>query len=117
MASLANDAIIKVTAANEPSVALVRRFHKNNIYAISGGFVEIGETVRRRLRRTTEAKRRRTNLDISDPENFRVNSDPSRDLRRHTVSSVLRCSVASARGLHLGDDAKGTMNNQIGNFN
>lgn len=34
-------------------------------------------------------------------------SDPARDKRRHTVSSVFMCHVENADNLHRGDDAKG----------
>lgn len=102
--SLAIDAIIEVQDASEPSIVLVRRRdNPSDIYAIPGGFVDIGETVEHAAIR--EAKEE-TNLDVIKIEQFRVYSDPKRDKRRHTVSSVMRCAVKSAAMLHRGDDAK-----------
>ena len=103
--SLAIDAIIEVRSAAEPSIVLVRRRdNPKDIYAIPGGYVDIGETVEAAAIR--EAKEE-TNLSIMEVEQFHVYSDPKRDLRRHTVSSVMRCVVRNVEGMHIGDDAKG----------
>lgn len=46
--SLAIDAIVNVRNASEPSIILVRRRdNPRDIYAIPGGFVNVGESVER----------------------------------------------------------------------
>ena len=103
--SLAIDAIIEVKSAAEPSIVLVRRRdNPKDVYAIPGGYVDVGETVEDAALR--EAKEE-TNLSIMNIEQYRVYSDPSRDKRRHTVSCVMRGHVRNTEGMHLGDDAKG----------
>ena len=99
--SLAIDAIINVKSAAEPSIILVRRM--NSQYAIPGGFVGVGETVENAATREVKEE---TNLDVSSLDQFRVYSDPKRDSRRHTVSSVFICYVENVEKLHRGDDAK-----------
>jgi len=104
--SLAIDALIEVFHNNEPSIVLVkRRDPPRDVYAIPGGFVDIGETVEQAAKR--EAKEE-TNLEIELKEisQFRVYSNPKRDKRRHTVSSVMRCPVKNFKNIHKGDDAK-----------
>ena len=50
--------------------------------------------------------REETNLTVSQLQQFRLYSDPTRDKRRHTASMVFRCEVNSIESLHQGDDAK-----------
>ncbi len=72
-----------------------------NQFALSGGFVEVGETVEAAVIR--EAKEE-TGLDIELIKLLGVYSDPSRDPRGHTVSV---CYLAKGRGkLKAGSDAK-----------
>ncbi|MFT3699702.1 MAG: NUDIX hydrolase [Kofleriaceae bacterium] len=69
-------------------------------YALPGGFVEEGEWVADAAAR--EAKEE-TSLDVTIVELFHVYSDPSRDARRHTMSTVF---IARATGEPVaGDDA------------
>ena len=81
-------------------VLLVRRKHPpfKGHYALPGGFVEIGETVedaaRRELMEETGVKAGRLQL-------VGVYSDPSRDPRQHTVSTVF---IARAAGQSVGGD-------------
>jgi len=103
--SLAIDAIIEVQNAPETSIILVRRRdNPRDIYAIPGGFVDVGETVEDAAIREVKEE---TSLDVSGSvEQFRVYSDPRRDKRRHTVSAVMRCWVQNTEKLHRGSDAK-----------
>ena len=102
--SLAIDAIIEIENAEFPSIVLVRRRdNPKDIYAIPGGFVNIGETVEHATIR--EAKEE-TNLDLVKLQQFHVYSSPERDKRRHTVSCVMRCYASRIDSLQRGDDAK-----------
>lgn len=102
--SLAIDSIIEFTEGNIPKVVLVfRRDPPRSLYAIPGGFVQVGETVEAATIREVKEE---TNLTISHMEQFAMYSDPDRDPRRHTASMVFRCRVASLTDLKNGDDAK-----------
>lgn len=105
--SLAIDGIIEVQDPANPSeisiVLVHRRDPPKDLYAIPGGFVDIGETVEHATARELKEE---TNLDVTGLEQFRVYSDPTRDKRRHTVSAVLRGRALDVTALHKGDDAK-----------
>ena len=84
--SLAIDAIIEVHDEFELKVVLVRRRDPpRDLFAIPGGFVDVGESVEEAIVREVKEE---TNLSLDKLEQFRVYSDPSRDKRRHTVSVV-----------------------------
>jgi len=105
--SLAIDAIIEITndANKVHSLVLVNRGVTPTGYALTGGFVDVGETVETATIREVKEE---TNLDVDSLEQFRVYSDPKRDKRRHTVSSVFICRTKdkSEKNLRRGDDAK-----------
>ncbi len=86
----------------QQKIVLIKRKNDpfRNKYALPGGFVEIGETTEDAAER--EAKEE-TGLDISITELVGIYSDPTRDPRRHTVST---CYLASGSGtLSAGSDA------------
>lgn len=90
------DIIIEV----EEGIVLVKRKNEPRGWAIPGGFVEYGETVEECALR--EAKEE-TSLDVELVEQFHVYSDPKRDPRFHTISTVF---IAKAKGKPSpGDDA------------
>jgi len=88
------DIIIEVNGG----IVLIERKNPPHGWAIPGGFVDYGETVEAAAVR--EAKEE-TGLDVHLKELFGVYSDPSRDPRHHTISTVF---VASATGLPVADD-------------
>ncbi len=91
------DAVILVPGDR---VVLVRRRNPPHGWALPGGFVDEGE--RLDLAASREA-REETGLDVTLLEQFHAYSDPSRDPRRHTISTVFLATAAGEpRG---GDDA------------
>jgi 8-oxo-dGTP diphosphatase len=90
------DAIIEVAGG----VVLVRRRNPPPGWALPGGFVEYGETVETAA---TREAREETGLAVDLVELFHVYSDPNRDPRRHTISTVF---IGRAEGSPVaGDDA------------
>lgn len=88
------DIIIEV----EGGIVLIERKNPPHGWAIPGGFVDYGETVEAAAVR--EAKEE-TGLDVRLTGLLGVYSDPSRDPRHHTISTVF---VASATGRPVADD-------------
>jgi O-acetyl-ADP-ribose deacetylase (regulator of RNase III)/ADP-ribose pyrophosphatase YjhB (NUDIX family) len=92
------DIIIEVPAG----IVLIERSNPPYGWAIPGGFVDRGESLETAARR--EAKEE-TNLDLEDLKQFHTYSDPKRDPRFHTVTTVF-----TAKGVgtpQAGDDAQG----------
>ena len=88
-------------------IILIKRKNPPEGWALPGGFVDYGESLE--FAATREAKEE-TGLDIELQRQFHTYSDPKRDPRQHTVTTVF---IAKARGRAVaGDDAK-----EIGTFN
>jgi 8-oxo-dGTP diphosphatase len=82
-------------------VVLIERKNAPQGWALPGGFVDYGESVETAAVR--EAKEE-TCLDVRLEEQFYTYSDPERDPRHHTVSTVF---IATSDGVPEGaDDAK-----------
>jgi 8-oxo-dGTP diphosphatase len=82
-------------------VVLIERKNAPHGWALPGGFVDYGESVETAAVR--EAKEE-TCLDVRLEEQFYTYSDPTRDSRHHTVSTVF---IAASNGVPKGaDDAK-----------
>ena len=82
-------------------VVVIERRNPPHGWALPGGFVDMGESLEDAARR--EAKEE-TNLDLKDMRQMHTYSDPKRDPRFHTVSTVF---VAKGVGqAQSGDDAK-----------
>ncbi len=82
-------------------IVLIKRKNEPRGWAIPGGFVDYGESLESAAVR--EAKEE-TNLDIELIRQFHTYSDPGRDPRRHTISTVF---IARGYGeLRPGDDAE-----------
>jgi len=91
------DVIIEIT----DGIILVNRKNSPPGWAIPGGFVDYGESLEDAVQR--EAKEE-TGLDIQLIRQFHTYSDPKRDPRHHTVSTIF---IAKATGKpKAGDDAK-----------
>ncbi len=88
------DIIIEV----EGGIVLIRRRNPPPGWAIPGGFVDYGESVEAAAIR--EAKEE-TGLDVRLTRLLGVYSDPGRDPRSHTISTVF---VARASGRPVADD-------------
>lgn len=80
------------------TIVLIRRAHEPQGWAVPGGFVDEGEYLADAAVR--EAKEE-TGLDVTLTELFHCYSDPARDPRQHTVSTVF---LATARGEPVGAD-------------
>lgn len=81
-------------------IVLVKRRNPPLGWALPGGFVDYGETLEQAAIR--EAKEE-TGLDVRLERQFHSYSDPSRDPRRHTITTVF-LAIASGH-LTAGDDA------------
>ena len=91
------DIVIEV----DGGIVLIERKNLPHGWALPGGFVDYGESLEAAAVR--EAKEE-TSLDVGLTEQFYTYSDPSRDARHHTVSTVF---IAVADGTPQGaDDAK-----------
>jgi len=92
------DIIIEVEGRG---IVLIERKNPPHGWALPGGFVDYGESLEQAAVR--EAKEE-TALDVQLVEQFYTYSEPGRDPRHHTVSTVF---IAKAKGRPRGaDDAK-----------
>lgn len=90
---------ILIELADRPgTLVFVERAHEPKGLALPGGFVDEGEWVADAAVR--EAKEE-TGLDVTLVELFHVYSNPERDPREHTVSTVF---IATAQGTPVGGD-------------
>ncbi|HPW17417.1 MAG TPA: NUDIX domain-containing protein [Candidatus Aminicenantes bacterium] len=95
------DIIIEVRSGRRRGVVLVERRNPPPGWALPGGFVEYGESLEAAARREA---REETSLEVDLLGQLGAYSDPARDPRFHTISTVF---VARARGEPRGaDDAK-----------
>ncbi|OHE56031.1 MAG: NUDIX hydrolase [Thermodesulfovibrio sp. RBG_19FT_COMBO_42_12] len=83
-------------------IVLIKRKNLPEGWALPGGFVDYGESLETAAVR--EAKEE-TGLDVELLRQFHTYSDPKRDPRHHTITTVF---IAKAEGKAIaGDDAKG----------
>jgi len=88
------DLIIRVGGG----IVLVRRRHPPLGWALPGGFVDVGETLEAAAEREALEE---TGLAVRLVRQFHTYSDPARDPRRHTISTVF---LADADGTPRGGD-------------
>lgn len=83
-------------------IIIIERSNPPFGWALPGGFVDVGESLEEAVCR--EAKEE-TNMELEDLRQMHTYSDPSRDPRFHTVTTVF---IAKGIGTpQFGDDAKG----------
>ena len=100
---VAVDVIIEMAGGD---IVLVRRRNPPPGWALPGGFVEYGETLEAAAVREA---REETSLEVELTRQFHTYSDPARDPRGHTISTVF---IGRARGTpRARDDAR-----EIGTF-
>jgi ADP-ribose pyrophosphatase YjhB (NUDIX family) len=91
------DLIIEI----DDKIVMIERANPPHGWALPGGFVDYGESLETSAIREA---REETSLDIHLVEQFHTYSDPARDPRHHTITTVF---IASATGLPAAaDDAK-----------
>ena len=94
------DIIIEINSTDGNGIVLISRKNPPFGWAIPGGFVDYGESLEEAAVR--EAKEE-TSLDVELSRQFHTYSDPSRDPRHHTISTVF---IARADGIpEARDDA------------
>ncbi len=93
------DIIIEINKKNgQEGIILIKRKNPPHGWALPGGFVDRGESLEEAAVR--EAKEE-TSLDIKLKSQFHTYSDPKRDPRKHTISTVY---VATAQGRPIAQD-------------
>jgi 8-oxo-dGTP diphosphatase len=90
------DAIIEI--GPDRKIVLIERKNEPRGWALPGGFVDYGETV---AAAAVREAREETELEVELVELFHVYSDPARDTRLHTASTVF---IARADGDPVGAD-------------
>ena len=86
---------------SDDGIILIKRKNPPDGWALPGGFVEYGESIESASIREA---REETGLNVELVRQFHTYSDPKRDPRHHTITTVF---VARAHGRPFaGDDAK-----------
>jgi ADP-ribose pyrophosphatase YjhB (NUDIX family) len=95
------DAIIEI----DDKIVIVKRSNPPFGWALPGGFVNYGESLEQAVAREVKEE---TNLDVKNIKQFHTYSDPDRDPRFHTITTVYICkgkgkpkSGSDAKGLKL----------------
>ena len=91
-----------IIETDDNKILLIKRKNPPYGWAIPGGFVDYGESLKNAAIR--EAKEE-TSLEVEINEQFFTYSDPERDSRQHTISTVFIAKIRSGTP-KAADDAK-----------
>lgn len=91
---------VDIIIHHQGGIILIKRKNPPYGWALPGGFVDYGETLKQAASR--EAKEE-TGLELSNLRQFHTYSDPARDNRLHTITTVYSADGHGA--LQAGDDA------------
>jgi len=95
------DVIIEI---GDTGIVLIARRFPPPGWAIPGGFIDVGESAETAAVREA---REETGLDVTLTDLLGVYSDPTRDARRHTISTVyVGCAVGTPRASDDAADAR-----------
>jgi 8-oxo-dGTP diphosphatase len=83
-------------------IVLILRKNEPHGWALPGGFVDAGEELGAACRREA---REETGLEVTLVEQLFTYSDPKRDPRQHTISTVYACKAAPGARPIAADDA------------
>jgi 8-oxo-dGTP diphosphatase len=92
-----------VIAGPDGRVVLILRKNEPRGWALPGGFVDAGEELGAACRREA---REETGLDVELVLQMFTYSNPKRDPRKHTISTVYACKAKPGARPVAGDDAK-----------
>jgi len=92
------DIIIEIEKSDKTGIVLIKRKNPPLGWAIPGGFVDYGESLEHAAVREAEEE---TTLKVNLLRQFHTYSDPERDSRHHTITTVF---IASASGEPEGRD-------------
>lgn len=91
---------VDIIIESNNGILLIKRKNPPEGWALPGGFVDYGESLESAAVREAEEE---TGLDVELTKQFHTYSDPRRDPRRHTITTVF---IAKAAGKAVaGDDA------------
>lgn len=92
------DIIIEINDSGQKKIVLINRKNPPHGWAIPGGFVDYGESLE--IAAVREAFEE-TGLSVRLKRQFHTYSDPSRDSRKHTISTVF---IAESEGIPVAAD-------------
>ncbi len=93
--------VVDIIIKGKGEIVLIKRKNPPYGWALPGGFVDYGESLEEAVKRETKEE---TNLNVKELKQFHTYSDPYRDPRFHTISTVF---IGKGEGeLKAGDDAQ-----------